>query len=114
MTRTRCAAAQEHIVVATGSDHADAVRAGFAIVASPSRHHTPSHPIITSPLISHHQVRSDSVIVASLKYVNLHSEVAVEEADVEDLQLVAVGENNIVLVSSEVLTWSYSPVLWHY
>ena len=46
-------------------------------------------------------LRTDSVIVPSLRYVNLHAEKSWEEADADDLQLLAVGDANLCLVASD-------------
>jgi len=46
-------------------------------------------------------LRADSVTVPSLHFINLHSEKSVEEADDEDLQLLAVGDSNMALLATD-------------
>lgn len=46
-------------------------------------------------------LRPDSVAVPSLRFVNLHAEKNAEEADDEDLQLLAVGDSNLVFLSMD-------------
>ena len=46
-------------------------------------------------------LRSDSVAVASLHFVNLHAERNIEEADDDDLQLLAVGDSNLALLATD-------------
>lgn len=46
-------------------------------------------------------LRTDSVAVPSLRFVNLHAEKSMEEADDEDLQLLAVGDSNLVFLSMD-------------
>ena len=46
-------------------------------------------------------LRADSVAVPSLRFVNLHAEKSIEEADDEDLQILAVGDANVVLLSMD-------------
>ena len=54
-------------------------------------------------------LRTDSVIVPSLRYVNLHAEKSWEEADADDLQLLAVGDANLCLVAEKCV--STSPII---
>jgi hypothetical protein len=46
-------------------------------------------------------MREESVVVPSLRYINLHSERSWEEADVEDLVLLLLGDTHLCLISTE-------------